>query len=491
MDIFLKNIDNECKIADTRLSSFSKENIWQTRTELFNDDIWNQSLIEARNNNKENRDYSEVFHEISEEDLIRNYWKLLEWISKDFLNKYQTDSNFKILTDNARKVKNNPDATNQDKQLWTLYDNMIKELNSKKIDVEEKTKDMMEEMCLITQINAMAKCIWQESFSLNKANEIKYDETWAMVLDGHIDWVNFSVRHNFDEDWSYLQTSSKLVKAENTNANNPENKSLIKIGGEWRFENSPFKLPGKESIFGMVSDVVASTEFSGENFDSVDDYIDNMQEWIVWKMDDVFDKDAEAANDYMKWQIKREEAIQETDKFIRNFEDWLEFTWIVNSSNKKLYDFLNIMNFNIKNIKNPEKSEEMNKLIEVMRRINKIAELGKSNSKASELNNHADNFGKYLTGDSLLNTRKILKNENVDDKTPSAFDLFKNYKKENDSRNIGELYMLDFQQIDRTLNVVETTSAIVADAKKSGSEADDLLKNASSLWPPDSTVSMA
>jgi hypothetical protein len=36
---------------------------------------------------------------------------------------------------------------------------MIKELNSKKIDVEEKTKDMMEEMCLITQINAMAKCI--------------------------------------------------------------------------------------------------------------------------------------------------------------------------------------------------------------------------------------------------------------------------------------------------------------------------------------------
>jgi hypothetical protein len=39
LDVFLKNIDNACNIADTSLSSFSKENIAQTRTELFNEDI--------------------------------------------------------------------------------------------------------------------------------------------------------------------------------------------------------------------------------------------------------------------------------------------------------------------------------------------------------------------------------------------------------------------------------------------------------------------
>ena len=102
---------------------------------------------------------------MGEEELIKNYWNLLEWVSKDFLTKYQTNPKFKTLTDDARKVKGNSDATNQDKQLWTLYDNMITELKDKKMYVEEKTKDMIEEMCLITQVNWMAKCIWKENFS--------------------------------------------------------------------------------------------------------------------------------------------------------------------------------------------------------------------------------------------------------------------------------------------------------------------------------------
>jgi hypothetical protein len=38
-----------------------------------------------------------------------------------------------------------------------------------------------------------------------------------MVLDGHIDGVNFSVRHNFDEERAPLQTSSKLIESADGN----------------------------------------------------------------------------------------------------------------------------------------------------------------------------------------------------------------------------------------------------------------------------------
>jgi hypothetical protein len=39
LDIILKNIDNDCNIADTYLSSFDKDNIAQTRTELFHETV--------------------------------------------------------------------------------------------------------------------------------------------------------------------------------------------------------------------------------------------------------------------------------------------------------------------------------------------------------------------------------------------------------------------------------------------------------------------
>jgi len=39
MDVILKRLDNACNIPDTSLNSFSAENIAQTRTELFNEDI--------------------------------------------------------------------------------------------------------------------------------------------------------------------------------------------------------------------------------------------------------------------------------------------------------------------------------------------------------------------------------------------------------------------------------------------------------------------
>ena len=396
----VKNLNNACNIPDTRLSSFSKENIWQTRTDLFTEGIWNQSLIEARNNNKDNRDYSEVFHEISEEELIKNYWNLfmnssdISWDSKLFFTQYLTNPNTRNEINN---MKNTPwaDDLYKDNPLFNNYKNMILDLESIKNDVEDKTKDMIEEMCLITQVNSMAKCIWQEGFGLNKANDIKYDETWAMVLDGHIDGVDFSVRHNFNEARAPLQTSSKLIESADGNT--------LEFWVNWKqkFKDSPFKLPSQESIFGMVSDFVASTNFSGERFNSVEDYIDNMQEWIVWKMDDVFDKDAEVANDYMQNEIKWEKIVDGSLLLIKHIKPSIDFTKVINRNDgteRKMFDFMKILNYNIEN----STPEEKNKLDWSINEIERITDNYKSNEKSSEL--YSESISKYLENDKWLDT---------------------------------------------------------------------------------------
>ena len=462
----VKNFENSCNIPDTSLDSFSKENIKNTREELFNKEVWNESLIKIRDDNTGNRDYSEVFHEMGDEELIQNYWKFLEWISKDFSIKYQTDPKFKELTDKAIKVKDSPDATNQDKQLWMLYSNMIRELKDKKMWVEEKTKDLIEEMCLITQVNWMAKCIWQENRKdFNKANDIKIDENGVMTLKV---W-DISMRQNTKEEWSRLQISSKIVKTDSSdteNLENPENKSQIEIWGEWKFKNSPFRLPGQESIFKMVTDTVQSNS-SLENFDNIDAYIDDIQANIVSRMEDVY-KDADQAHDYMREQAKKLELEKGVREFLENFTDgkW-EFSWIIDESKKELYDFVNTMMFNIENSTETERDT----FIEIIKRINEMAKLGKDKSNDSGLTNHSNKFAQYLTGEILSNTRKFLKGDMVEENKPFAFKLFENYKKENDDRKVGsELRMLDFEQMKRDLDIVE---AQVAENKSPETKKDE------------------
>ena len=99
LDVFLKNIDNACNVADTRLSSFSSnENLSQTRHELFYDSVWNEDLIalkssniEMRNENSDGKgDYEKMFPEMSEEDMVKTYWKFLsksKW-AQHYLDEY-------------------------------------------------------------------------------------------------------------------------------------------------------------------------------------------------------------------------------------------------------------------------------------------------------------------------------------------------------------------------------------------------------------------
>ncbi|MBR7036610.1 hypothetical protein IKI14_01735 [bacterium] len=74
------------------------------------------------------------------------------------------------------------------------------------------------------------------------------------------------------------------------------------------------------------------------------------------------------------------------------------------------YDFLNTMMFNIENSTETERG----RFLDIMQRINRMAELGRNNSNDSELTNHSDQFAQYLTGKSLSNTRDILNGKTVD-----------------------------------------------------------------------------
>lgn len=423
----VKNLNNACNIPDTRLSSFSKENIWQTRTDLFAEGIWNQSLIEARNNNVDlsshKKAYEKMFpEEMGEDAIFVKYWQFLEWDLKKYWEQYK--DNYKWFMDNLYNIR---EQKSQGKELTPEEENILKipwMLKWIKENFDESAKNMIEEMCLITQVNAMAKCIWQEGFGLNKANDIKYDETWAMVLDGHIDGVDFSVRHNFNEARAPLQTSSKLIESADGNT--------LEFWVNWKqkFKDSPFKLPSQESIFGMVSDFVASTNFSGERFSSVEDYIDNMQEWIVWKMDDVFDKDAEVANDYMQNEIKWEKIVDGSLWLIQHIKPSIDFTRVVNKNdNGEIFPFLKIIKFNIDNTENLDDKDKLNKCIW---KIMEITDNYKNNQGDWKLDvKYPPLVENYLKNETWLS------DWNEEKKLWLISDLFKYYseKSENTTRN--------------------------------------------------------
>ena len=506
-DAFLKKIDNSCNIPDTWLSSFNDKNISKTRTELFheNKDIWNQYLKEAK---KANMDFHERFYEwmfpkeVNENALIGKYGKLLEWdlskfgindengkSIKEFWNGYNNSRSLRAELDT---INNTPwkDEVYKDNETYINYKNMVNALNKIRESVENKTKDLIEEMCLITQVNWMAKCIWQEKFTFNKAKEIKIDNEGSMVLDWHIDWLDFSVRHNPTKEWSPLQVSSKLTKT--WNPEDPENKNPIEIWGEWKFNDSPFKLPSQNSIFNMITNVVGAVSSSTQKIEEVDEYLEGMQRNITWEVDKIYG-DAEQAHGYMREEVKSEKIVDNVMWFLGNFKEWwTKYSGVVNEKNEA-YDFLNTMMFNIENSTETERG----RFLDIMQRINRMAELGRNNSNDSELTNHSDQFAQYLTGKSLSNTRDILNGKTVDkeiwedgkDVTPFAFNLFENYKK-SDDRNKGKLQMLNFEQMLNDLNRVETKEkgdlASIEDGKSADADLEEAVRR---VWSPEPETS--
>jgi len=446
LDIILKNIDNDCNIADTYLGSFSTENISQTRAELFNKDVWNEDLREVKKNNIESishkEKYNEMFPEMEDDEMFTKYGCFLQWDLKVFWLQYQTNPDIRNKISNAQN-----NSTGENEKLLENYQKMHDEILRIKNDYETKTRDMVEDLCIISQIKWMYMCMWEwENFNLNKANEIE-SEDWVLTLRWHIDWVDFAIRQDTTKELP-LQTSSKLAKDEESADDMDKNNDFILWSSD-KFVNSNFILPTQDEIFTAITEIVKSDN-SLENADNQEKCLENLQKNIMWNMEKKYES-TKYVHDYMQEQVKWERIIDKTISFVKKLKG-ASVDSRIDNSNIQLYDFLNLMNFNIKYSTSVEKDN----LYKIMDKIDSMASLAQDKSFDWELSNHQDRFAQYLTWESLLNTRKILYGNVIEwESTKYAFDLFKNYENLSDERKIWGLYMINFDQMLVDLNKVE------------------------------------
>ena len=444
-DKIVKNLNNACNIPDTNLSSFSSKNISQTRTELFNSEVWNDSLISAKKSNMESHDYSEIFPEkIEDDELIAKYGNFLEWNLKTFWQNYKNNPD--EIKNKVNKIKDNPNPTDEDKRFLQIYNYMIVELDKKRKETEEQTKNMMEELCIISQIKWMYMCMWEwADFNLNKAREIE-NENWILTLRWHIDWVDFVIRQDTTKE-SPLQISSKLYKNNESLDDTDKNNDFI-IWWKDKFVNSNFILPTQDEIFTMITENIKSDNLL-QNADNYEKYLEILQNNIMVNIDNKYEK-TKYAHHYMQEQVKWEKIIDKTISFVEKLKG-ADIDSRINNSSAQLYNFLNLMDFNIKH----STSAEKDKLYRIMDKIDKMTSLAQYNSSDWELLAHQDKFSQYLTGDSLLNTRSTLKGNQVEWSNKCAFDLFKNYENLSDERKFWGLHMINFDQMLVDLNKVE------------------------------------
>ena len=414
LDIILKNIDNSCNIPDTNLSSFSSENISQTRTELFNEDVWNKSLIEARDNNKDHHDYSEMFPEMWEDDMFIKYGQFLEWNLKNYWNQYKDDylgfmNHLNDLREQASKWK----VLNQEEKDFLSLPWIIKWIKEK---MDNDTKNMVEELCIISQIKWMYMCMWEwADFNLNKANEIK-SENWILTVRGHIDWVDFAIRQDTKNPEARLQTSQKLARSPDGNT--------FSIG--WKdndnFVNSNFILPSQDEIFNSITETLKDNQ-SLANFDNQSAYFKNLQSNIMWNIEKKYEN-TKYVNHYMQNQVKWEKIVKDTlgliNKTIPNIaNDKTLMNGINKASNKDLFDFMTILKFNIDNSTDYEKE----KLNEIIKKILEITDDYKNtNWEKSERS-----FKYYPIIENYLKNDTWLKEWNDNSRLRLLSDLFKYY----------------------------------------------------------------
>lgn len=423
LDVFLKNIDNACNVADTRLSSFSSnENLSQTRHELFYDSVWNEDLIalkssniEMRNENSDGKgDYEKMFPEMSEEDMVKTYWKFLsksKW-AQHYLDEY-----------NERM--NGPQAEKEKYMKTKNYKDFIETIKNIKTSVDNKTKDLMEELCIISQIKWMYMCMGEwDNFELNKSKEIN-NENWILTLKGHVDWVDFAIRHDTTKE-SPLETSTSLRKEWND----------FLIGQS--FKDSNFILPTQDMIFNVAIESVTK-DWALKDASSPKDYIKLQQEKFMNRINKMYDK-TKYAHDYMEEQVKWEKIVNKTVSLIRNL--WDAEPWhSVTEANKNLYDFVSLMNFNLE-YSTPHEKEKLDK---ILTNVINITSQAKESPDSPELKAYPNLITNYLIGN-LSNTKNILSGGKSEWET--IFDLFKIYRNTAASeRSDGKSYMINFDEL--------------------------------------------
>ena len=327
----------------------------------------------------------------------------------------------------------------------------------------------------------MYMCMWEwENFSLNKTNEIRYDEKWAMILDGHIDWVAFSIRQDINNPEARLQTSQKLAMSSDGNT--------FSIGWKDNFVDSNFVLPSQNEVFAAITETV-KIDKSLDDADNQNDYLKNLQENIMWKIEEKY-SDTEYVHHYMQWQVIWEKIVDDTLKFIGEVKpDIVNNATLMESinkeTNKDLYEFLKILKFNIDNSTNVEKDKFNRCINEIWRIINDY----KSNKESSWF--YSDEISKHLENDTRINWTE-------DDRLKHFFDLFNDFNKNPTDKSkegfsndwissymiINDLYMQLHDKPNQKRQEKERENKTNADKD----EADNILENSGDLRPPENVL---
>ncbi len=479
LDIILKNIDNSCNIPDTSLDSFSSENISQTRTELFHPEIWNDSLIQIKNQNMESHDYSGIFPEIGDKELIKNYGNFLEWDLKEFCQKYQNDSELKTRIENIKW-----NMTTEEKILLKNYQTMMSELNRIREETENETKNLVEELTILSQIKWMSMCIWQENwkdFSLNKARDIQNDN-WVLTLNWHIDWVDFSVRHDTNKENARLQTKSKLWISDDKNS--------FMVWLEGQYVDSPFSMPSQEEIFSVIVKEVQSDSNDIKKSDDINNYFEKLQQNVMWRMDKVY-SEAKYAQHYIRNKVKREKVVDSSLFILRKIKPDIDLVKPINQANSgRLYDFVKILNFNVENSTDTEKD----KLCQCISKIMEISDNYKNNNGVAWFD--TVNYPPII--ENYLKNQTWLENWNENSKLWLIFDMLGYYNlNSKDTRSnsewnewvsskiiINDLYrdLFEFSEGESSVSVKRTNEDKEKYDKETAYNVLDLNNN--DLWPP-------
>jgi len=439
----VKNLDNACNIPDTKFDNFSSKNITQTRTELFDTDIWNHSLKEAKKTNKESAIHQKTYNEIfaldenknRDAELIEKYWKFIE------------DDNIKDL---VKKYENN-ELSEQDN------DTLRKWLENIKENIDNQTKDLIEEMCLIAPIQWIFACIWPElgnNFNLNKSREIS-NENWEITITWHIDWIPFSLHHDTTDPDARLQTSSALTKIDN-------NKFEI-----WeKFIDSPFKLPTNWDIFAIATSCITDEDIT--NTKDGPTYFQTLQNNICKKFDTILYKNAKHANHYIKDKIKWEKITNQYLNVLWEIKG-SSIKWNIDQSNFKLYNFVDLIDSS-SYISTISEKEDISHCIDSIKDV--ISQYWKLNKQS---NRYPTIIRHFLMDKTILeNTQKILNWYDIP--WESIFDLFWYYTEQN-----SWIKTINFKQLKKDLEWKEWQESLVASMRqedKTKKNADIDLDNA-------------
>jgi hypothetical protein len=369
------------------------------------------------------------------------------------------------------------------------YEDMITALKKIKEWTEIHTKDLIEEMCLISQVKWLSMCIWQENwqdFNFNKANEIQ-NNNWVLTLQWHIDGVDFSVRQDTNNPEAHLKTYSKLATVS-------WDKNTFVIWWENNYVDSPFILPSQQEIFAKITEVVQSDSDNLKNTENQETYLENLQKEILSKMNDLY-KDTELAHHYITNKVKWEKILDSSLSLIQYIKPNFDFSKSINQVNDaNIYSYMKLINFNIEN----STTEEKDKLNKCISKIWEIAD----NYRSEQGKGNFDDVKYPTIIENHLKNETWLKDWNENEKFWLISKLLDYYNKNSKDMRanlewsdwapskmiINDLYRDLFENTSSWQSEIATKRWNENKEKQDKDEADNILKNSGDLRPPENVL---